>query len=440
MGQLMVGASRRNITPPVGAWMAGFGNRDHGAECIHDELHARVTVLDDGNTQAAIVCRDLCFSGEGEMDLLADMVREATGLEREQLFVADSHTHSGPTTDCGADSKNRVWVENLAGIIAGAIVEAQSAMRPAQLRLAQRPVQCGINRREKTADGTTVLGRNPDGPCDTVVDIACLQDAATGEPLVTLFRHAAHAVVMGSDSYAISADYPGAAAAFVERNTPGVASFLCGCCGNINADPREGFENVAMLGRRLGSAVCQGLTELDEPRADVTLACVRHDIELPVEPMPPAEESRAIIAELEPKMQAIEAGEEGLDRWGTERGLRHARERLATIESGEEITGKKMALQALAIGEVALIGYPCEVFFQIGEAVAAASPFVHTLTVTHAGGWNGYIPTADAYPDGGYEVDRARANHMGLGILPESETIMVEESLKALGRAKASVG
>ncbi len=98
--------------------------------------------------------------------------------------------------------------------------------------------------------------------------------------------------------------------------------------------------------------------------------------------------------------------------------------------------GKKFAVQALAIGEVALIGYPCEVFFQIGEAVAAASPFAHTLTVTHAGGWNGYIPTADAYPDGGYEVDRARANHMGLKILPESEAILVEESLSTLAEAK----
>ena len=110
------------------------------------------------------------------------------------------------------------------------------------------------------------------------------------------------------------------------------------------------------------------------------------------------------------------------------------------IDHGTCIGGKKFALQALAIGEVALIGYPCEVFFEIGETVAAASPFDRTLTVTHAGGWNGYIPTADAYPDGGYEIDIARANHMGLKILPESEAIMVEESLKALGRAKASVG
>ena len=440
MGQLMLGTSRRNITPPVGAWMAGYGARDHGAEGVCDELHARVLVLDDGSTRAAIICRDLCDVEEHEMQMLAARLQERTGLGREQVLVANTHTHSGPSTHYTEDAKNRDYVENLADVLVGAVVEASAAMRPATLACAARPVQCGINRREKTADGRMILGCNPDGPCDAVADILCFADPESGEPLATLFRHAVHGVVMGSDNYLISGDLPGAAERFVERNVCGPAAFLSGCCGDIDAHPRGSFEAVELLGRRLGGAVCQGTTELDEPRAEVTLTCVRHELELPVEPLPPAEQSAAIVAELEEKMRAIEEGDQTLSRWHTERQLRQARERVEASEAGTEITGKPMALQVLAMGDIALIGYPCEVFFRIGEAVQERSPFGHTLTVTHVDGWHGYVPTADAYSDGGYEVDMARANHMGLGILPQSETVLVEESLKALERAKAGMG
>lgn len=98
MGQLMVGTSRRNITPPVGAWLAGYGSRDHGAEGVRDELLARVTVLGDGATEAATICRDVLDVEDHEMAMLAVRLEEPTGLTHEQVFVANTHTHSGPTT------------------------------------------------------------------------------------------------------------------------------------------------------------------------------------------------------------------------------------------------------------------------------------------------------------------------------------------------------
>ena len=41
MSQLLAGIAKANITPHVGAYMAGFANRDHGCEGVHDDLHAR---------------------------------------------------------------------------------------------------------------------------------------------------------------------------------------------------------------------------------------------------------------------------------------------------------------------------------------------------------------------------------------------------------------
>src|SRR5438132_173782 len=54
------GAATSNITPWLGASMNGYF-QDRRAAYIHDELHARCLVLDDGRTRLAIVVCDLCM-------------------------------------------------------------------------------------------------------------------------------------------------------------------------------------------------------------------------------------------------------------------------------------------------------------------------------------------------------------------------------------------
>lgn len=441
MGQLMVGVARRNITQPIGTRMAGYAARDHGAEGVHDELFVRAIFLCDGDTCAVLLARDVCDVENREFDLLAGLFEQRMGLTRDRLFITNTHTHSGPGTRYSEDADNRAYIENLAAICVGAAEEARAGARPGTVAWARRPVQCGVNRRERRPDGTIVLGVNPEGPVDRAVDVLALRDAGTGEPLATLMRHGVHGVTMGSDNYLISGDAPGAAEAFVEANLPGAALFLPGCSGDINAEPRGSFANVALLGRRLGGATVQATTETDAPRAELRLVCVRHEFELPVEPLPPAEEVRAELEEAEAQMAAIEAGETppGLSRWAVDRRLRHAQARMDAITSGEAVTGLPTFVQVLALGEIALFGWPAEVFFEIGQQVIERSPFPISLDVTHVNGSIGYVPVASVWDDGGYEIT-ARAYHRGLGITRGAEPVMVAEALQALAQARVMVG
>lgn len=440
MGELMVGVARRNITPPVGASMAGYAGRDHGAEGVRDELWVRAMFLCDGESCAALISRDVLDTDNAEMDLLADVFEERFGLVREQLFIANTHTHSGPQTRYSEDADNRNYVEALAEICAGAAAEARANTRPATLSVAQRMVQCGVNRRE-LRDGEIVLGVNPEGPCDTVVDVLSFAEAGSGTPLATVFRHGVHGVVMGPENYLISGDAPGAAEAFVEANLPGAAAFLAGASGNINAHPRGSFEHIDLLGRRLGAATVHATTEAGEPRSDLRLASVRHEYELPIDALEDDADLRAERDELDDALERIEAGEgaDGLGRWDCERRLRHINAQLEAIEAGEKVTGLPTFVQVLAIDDVALVGWPAEVFFQIAQRVRQRSPFAVTLDVTHVNGSIGYVPIASAYEEGGYEI-RARAHHRGLGILPEAEGVMVRETLEALAKAREAVG
>jgi hypothetical protein len=52
------GAAASNITPPLGISLNG-GMSDRRAQHIHDELHARCLVLDDGQTRIALVVCDI---------------------------------------------------------------------------------------------------------------------------------------------------------------------------------------------------------------------------------------------------------------------------------------------------------------------------------------------------------------------------------------------
>lgn len=440
MGELMVGVARRNITPPVGASMAGYAGRDHGAEGVHDELWVRALFLCDGEKCAALLCRDVLDTQNDEMDLLVGRFEERLGLGREQLFIANTHTHSGPATNYSKDANNRAYVAALAEVCVGAVAEARANARPATLSVAQRPVQCGVNRREMR-DGEIVLGVNPEGPCDTVVDVLCFAGAPSGRPLATIFRHGVHGVVMGPDNYLISGDAPGAAEAFVEANLPGVAGFLAGASGNINAHPRLSFDYVEMLGRRLGAATVQASTEAGDAISDVRIATVLHEFELPVQELEDAETLRAEAAETEDALARMDAGEDvgGLGRWQREGRLRDIREQLEAIEAGEEVSGLPFFVQVLALGEVALVGWPAEIFYETGQEVRERSPFATTLDVSHVNGWHRYIPIASAYEDGGYEI-RARGRHRGLGITPEAEGVVVRETLAALAKAREALG
>jgi hypothetical protein len=82
-------------------------------------------------------------------------------------------------------------------------------------------------------------------------------------------------------------------------------------------------------------------------------------------------------------------------------------------------------VQALRIGDMALISLPGEVFVEIGHEVKRRSPFPLTMPVTCANGGLGYIGTPEAYGQGGYEVTWNIA-------CPESAAVLIEAALRAL--------
>jgi hypothetical protein len=95
--------------------------------------------------------------------------------------------------------------------------------------------------------------------------------------------------------------------------------------------------------------------------------------------------------------------------------------------------GKKIfpaELHLLQIGPAVFAGTEGEPFAEIGMAIKSRSPWPATWFGGYTGGWAGYIPTPDAFPRGGYEVDTSP-------FAPEAAGQLVEETLAALDDLQA---
>ncbi len=64
-------------------------------------------------------------------------------------------------------------------------------------------------------------------------------------------------------------------------------------------------------------------------------------------------------------------------------------------------------IRALRIGEAVLVSAPMEIFSATGLAIRAASPFAMTFVGGYTNGTEGYLPPAECYGEGGYEVELA---------------------------------
>ena len=95
-------------------------------------------------------------------------------------------------------------------------------------------------------------------------------------------------------------------------------------------------------------------------------------------------------------------------------------------------------MTAVRIGDFALSGFGAETFSETGMEIKKGSPSVFTMFASMTDGCIGYLPTAAAHDEGGYEVDDAPFFYRYPARLKkECESIALEAGLETLGKAFA---
>ena len=130
---LRAGAYAADITPtyfPV----SSTPHRDHQIFEVHDRLHARCLVLDNGTSRIAIAICDNNMIPREFLDQAKAKAAAATGIPTENILVAATHTHSAVTVAGIFQSKRETkYVPFLVEQIARGIEKAASQLEPARI-------------------------------------------------------------------------------------------------------------------------------------------------------------------------------------------------------------------------------------------------------------------------------------------------------------------
>ncbi len=399
---LQAGVARRLITPPRGIFLIGYGDRSRGNVGVHDDLTATALVCSAGEARIGIVALDMLAINEYIVDRVRD--RLGGGIE---VILCCSHTHSGPVAYAGERSSrtNRAYIDFLVEQVCSAVREAEARLAPACLEWSQGRADISINRREQQADGHVVIGRNPEGPVDASVRVISVK--AGGIRVATLVNYACHGTVLGPDNLLVSADWIGAMRAKVEEELGGLALFLQGATGDLNPDmywnDKRAFEMVKQEGERVARAVISAVQQGAQTISPLPLKISRREAWLPLEAparsaRPPRNYARPLLAMARlPGWLAFLADPLLNQRYPWK----------PRIEAREGFWSVPMRINALRIGDLALATFGAEVFTEIGMKVAQDSPGDYTLFASLCDGCTGYLTTAKAHAQGGYEVDVA---------------------------------
>ncbi|MCB1226417.1 MAG: neutral/alkaline non-lysosomal ceramidase N-terminal domain-containing protein, partial [Verrucomicrobiales bacterium] len=261
---LMAGAATSNITPPIGEKIVG-GFLPFPSTHVHDELHARCLVLDDGKTKLALVVCDLLGLHRSLSLEARRLIELETGIPAANVLISATHTHSGVnahSTDprgYQSDMELTDYQQFVAKRIADGVKRATNLLRPAEIAFGTVDVPEHVhNRRWFLKEGTmpeNPFGKidkvkmNPSAGSDSLVEPAgpidpTLSFIALREPggrLISVYSAYSLHYVGGIGPGHISADYYGVYCEAMKRlfggakdDPPFVAMMANGTSGDIN--------------------------------------------------------------------------------------------------------------------------------------------------------------------------------------------------------------
>jgi neutral ceramidase len=455
----LAGAATSNITPPLGLPIVG-NFVEPIAERIHDELHARCLVLDDGRVRLGFVVCDNVGIAREVFDEARRQVTAATGMPGDHLLMSSTHTHSAVSARgkgvVGPEAGPSVGLDEyqafLARRISDGVRRAISNLEPAQIgwgvAVEPRPL---FNRRYKMKPGVELLNPlggtdlvkmnpgvgnpnvvEPAGPTDPQVSFITVRSAIGDHRPISLMANYSLHYVGGVPAKDVSADYFAAFADRVQQrlgadrqDPPFVGILSNGTSGDVNnvnvlgprpAGRQKPYEQIGKVADMVADAVLnahaavvyQDRVPLGVARREFTLKARRPTPELV------ARAKRILSGEQKPKVPNEEA---------------YARRVLALAAAPDEVT---VPLQAIRVGNLGVAALPFEVFTQTGLDVKARSPFKAAFTMELANGSYGYLPTPDQHKLGGYETWLGTSR-----VEEEAAPKMVDALMGMLGELKA---
>ncbi len=420
------------ITPPLGLMIPGYFQKRQASEVV-DGLFAKALVLDNGKDTAAIVALDAIGTTKMLVDGIRERVNSFTGIPRECIMVTATHCHTaGPFHD----KEYLPWLIKKA---ADAVIMAYKKRKSAVLSYGTGSIGgLAFNRRYYMKGGkvstnpspgdTDIL--KPEGPVDESLAVLKIQ-GTDGNPIGIVVNFSCHLDTVGGTGYC--ADYPGEISTNIKKflGNSAVCMFITGACGNINhydINNPETYDNrvyYKKFGRMLAFETMKILNNPDGEVSLKTLGILTQYSEFNLR-KPSSDEIR----------WANELLKEGKEGGYVDKGVNYTEEAYAQrIVSLSQMKQNDISveIQIVCTEEMAITGWPGEMFVEFGLELKKRSPRVFNMIAELSNGVEcGYIPTRGAFANGGYEPRFSDSANLE----EDAGKKIVESSLEMINRHK----
>jgi neutral ceramidase len=432
---LIAGTAISDITPKEPLLLAGYPSpKDRTGNIVHDPLYCSAFYL-SADEDILLICLDLVYVTKKQTMMIREGISSRTGLKPQNISVSCTHTHSGPITFSSFskpfDEDDIMYPEYMSYCINMIITTGIRAVNenfPAVVGYSSSI--CG------RADGIGGNRHNRDGVTDEEVYAIGIKDS-TGRMRGVIASYSLHPTLLHAESFAYSADYPGYMREFISLEYPGcVFGFHLGTSGNQSSRffrSGQTFEEAQRFGFTIGLAAKKAL-EKAEYIGTCQLRCKSLWIDPILKDFPSLQESKA---DVDKARQALEDSRKANDSYSKQRTLECTligAQRMADLCAELAMPKARDAMmrsypfeiQAVRIGELAVLLIAGEVFVEIGLEIKRKSRSKHTYIATTSNGTClGYICTPEAYDSFCYEA-------LGTVMKADMAEKIIEKSLEAI--------
>jgi neutral ceramidase len=407
VGRLRAGVCRVDITPPLGVEPGAWRLRTGRADGVDEPLLAQALVLDDGRRRIAIVATDLLWMPRHTAEATRRRIAELTGIPADAVLLNASHNHSAPVLlepdsvraavrTAGLEGYAAALPDRLAGAVYGANVRRQAAAVGAGVGQASGVSVNRVDPRRSVDDTVTVLRVDgEDGVMAIVAGFAC------------------HGTCVGGQTLRWNADFPHALRVAVERAHPGAECLFVQACAGDLAPLDYWFGNEAPVPHGLPARDRVGRALAAEVRRILPTIQTGGETELAIEdrvvplrrrrlPWPDTDLDRMeqrLAGESEPAFPEVWPDEVHTATSAQRFPLHYQRGALGMYRDmrRRQDVPVQAEVQALAIGNIAILGTGFELFSGPGRAVRERSPFTTTLVLGYCNDYLGYLPPTEDF-------------------------------------------
>jgi len=421
-----------DATPALGSAMA----YDPVKRLDEMTLRCRGIVL-IGAEQPIVLCAAdwIGIANEGH-DAFRAALAEAAGTVPARVAVHALHQHDAPGCDFTAEkiikeldvkgytrfdgTFHRVVIQRAVDAIRSALPNAQAITHygygealvkgVASNRRVERTPEGKVGRMRGSSCRIEGLIQLPEGLIDPVVSVLSFWNG--DKPVAVLSAYACHP----QSYYRLgipSPDFPGIAR-FIRGQDVNAALHVHfnGAGGNVAAGKyNDGAQRNRMI---LATRLAEGMREAYDQTAKQPIAATditwgNVPVSLPISP-------RLNEADLVAKLKATAA-----------KGYISFADQLAFVRRTQ--AGHKIDITCLSVGNTRMLHLPGELFVEYQLAAKAMRPDLHVMMAAYGNYGPGYIGTAAAYPEGGYETGATSSN-----VAPEVEKVLMDAMQTLLGK------